>query len=331
MNNKGLFPPLTQNYAQQERLVGFEIEFAGLTIQDSTKLLQQLYSGTIQVHNAQQWSLVNSKLGTFNIELDAQFLKNLARKSNENMKQEKIDIEGYLGKTISYVLQNVVPLEIITPPVAISQIEALNPIIDELRKNKAKDTHASLLAAFGLHINPDVPKLDSTTILSYLQAYILLNDWLREVIKVDLTRHISPYIDEYPEGYALEILNPSYKPSLSGLIDDYLSYNTSRNRSLDMLPLFAYIDEKKVRSRVNFTLIKPRPTFHYRLPNTNLGSESWDLIVEWKRWNTVEKLAANEGLRIQLSDAYLKQKQNKSLFMQTNTWLNYITPYVKEL
>ncbi|WP_157698190.1 amidoligase family protein [Legionella clemsonensis] len=318
-----------QNYAQQERLVGFEIEYVGLSIQDSTKLLQKLYSGTIQVHNHQQWSLVNSALGTFNIEMDAQILKNLAKKSAENVKQKKVDIEGYLEKTISYVLQNVVPIEIITPPVLISQIALLNQIIPELRKNKAKDTHSSLLAAFGVHINPDVPKLNSTTILSYLQAYILLNDWLRDVIKVDLTREISPYIDEYPENYALKILQPSYKPSLSNLIDDYLLYNYTRNRSLDLLPLFAYMDDMKVRNHVDFTLIKPRPTFHYRLPNTNLHSTSWDLIVEWRRWLVVEKLAANERLRMQLSEDYLKQK--KEVFMPTTKWLNHITPYVKEL
>ncbi|OBX33760.1 putative amidoligase enzyme [Halomonas elongata] len=38
------------------------------------------------------------------------------------------------------------------------------------------------------------------------------------------------------------MLDPDYQPDLRTLIDDYLEYNPTRNRELDLLPLFAYLD-----------------------------------------------------------------------------------------
>lgn len=91
------------------------------------------------------------------------------------------------------------------------------------------------------------------------------------------------------------------------LIDDFITDNPTRNRELDMLPLFAHLDEDRVRARVDDPLIKARPTYHYRLPNTNLADPEWGVLTEWNRWVIVERLAAAHNRRRQLADTYLQR------------------------
>jgi hypothetical protein len=37
--------------------------------------------------------------------------------------------------------------------------------------------------------------------------------------------------------------------------------------------------------------VRPRPTFHYRLPNCLVDDPSWSFALEWNRWVEVERLA----------------------------------------
>jgi hypothetical protein len=38
-------------------------------------------------------------------------------------------------------------------------------------------------------------------------------------------------------------------------------------------------------------LVKPRPTFHYRLPDCRIDEPGWRPSVDWNRWVAVERLA----------------------------------------
>jgi len=60
-----------------------------------------------------------------------------------------------------------------------------------------------------------------------------------------------------------------------------------------MLPLFAYLDEPRVRRVADSPLIKPRPTFHYRLPDCEIHRPGWGLHLAWNDWVAVETLAAD--------------------------------------
>ena len=103
-----------------------------------------------------------------------------------------------------------------------------------------------------------------------------------------------------PQSYVLKVVDSHYRPGLAQMIDDYLVANPTRNRDLDMLPLFAELDPERVRRQFQSPLVKARPTFHYRLPDTRLSDPSWGLITEWNRWVQVEWLAAD---RERLDDA----------------------------
>jgi len=171
----------------------------------------------------------------------------------------------------------------------------------------------SFFYGFGLQFNPEVVSFEAESILRYLQSYMLLNDWLRAEIDVDPTQRILPFADQFPAAYRARILAPDYAPDIDQLIDDYLTDNLTRNRDLDMLPLFTHLDEQRVSTAVNDGLTKSRPTFHYRLPDCRLNDPAWSATLEWNRWLEVEKLAEDPKRLREMADAWLSQEWEGSL------------------
>ncbi|NNL10504.1 MAG: amidoligase family protein, partial [Pseudomonadales bacterium] len=153
----------------------------------------------------------------------------------------------------------------------------------------------ALRYAFGVHLNPELPALDAGTIVNYLRAYFVLYDWIAGQERVDTARKITPYIDHFEKSYIKLVIDPGYAPSVEALIDDYIEHNPTRNRSLDMLPLFAHLDEPRVRAAIDDDRIKARPTFHYRLPNCDIDSPDWNIDLPWSLWLEVEKLACDKA------------------------------------
>jgi hypothetical protein len=106
-----------------------------------------------------------------------------------------------------------------------------------------------------------------------------------------MTRRFTPYIDLYPAGYRKRVLDYQDNLSLDTLLNDYLEFNATRNRALDMLPLFKHLAEERVLKAVEDTRINARPTFHYRLPNCEIERGDWRLSDSWNLWCVVEALA----------------------------------------
>lgn len=280
---KALTEPL--NYEGEDRKVGFELEFSGLTLEQTVDVLQKELPGElVSVSKAEQKIEVDD-LGSFKVEIDWDYLKRKA-------KAEGGDKSAWV-RELGSLAENLVPIEIVCPPLTLEQCEQLLPLTEALRKAGAKGTDESWIAAYGVHINPEVPSLDADVLLRYLQAFSLLQWWLVEEHRVDTTRKLSPYIDKYPEAYT-RMLATQDEVSQEQLIDDYLKHNASRNRALDMLPLFAFLDEEKVMAAVDDNKIKARPTFHYRLPNCQLEHPDWQLTEPWEVWWVVDALANDQ-------------------------------------
>jgi hypothetical protein len=53
--------------------------------------------------------------------------------------------------------------------------------------------------------------------------------------------------------------------------------------------------------------IKPRPTYHYRLPNARFDRGGAQLIREWNRWIAVERLAADNDALETLGRAFVEE------------------------
>jgi hypothetical protein len=93
-----------------------------------------------------------------------------------------------------------------------------------------------------------------------------------------------------------------------------------------MLPVFAYIDEKRVREKLPKEKIKPRPAFHYRLSNSLVDENDWKISDEWNRWLLVESLANNEKNLKLLSNEYIEYL-NKPINL--NRWVERVEKWLK--
>jgi len=286
----------------EDRRVGVELEFTGLTIERIGQSLHDTLGGEIRPTSAYEYHLVDTPLGDFKIELDYAFLKERGRREGEagwfeEIEQVSEDVLGALAK-------RVVPFEIVCPPIAVSRLHELHPMIAALRAAGARGTSSSALYAFGLHLNPEVPDLETDTLRNYIRAFAVAYDWLHQVSDIDISRRVFPYIQPFTRAYVRQICDPDYAPTQTQLIDDYLNENASRNRALDMLPLFAWLDEPRVRTAVPDGLVNARPTLHYRLPNCEIEKPGWDLHPAWNDWRVVEALAADEPRLLSICEDY---------------------------
>lgn len=300
-------PPRPTTATGHPRRVGVEIEFAGIDVPTAAVLLRPEVGGEIVELDPHHYEIRGGELGTFGIELDVRF----AHRSGPRREDGDHDIVDRLethGRALfGDLVRPLVPVEIITPPLPIPALADVDRMIATLRAAGALGTRESPAYGFGLHLNVEVPSGEVADILAYLRAYLLLSPWLRQEIDLDFTRRMLPFTDPFPEDYARYVLAPDYKPTLAQLIDDYIAFNPTRNRELDLLPLFTYLDEERVRDAIDDELVKARPTFHYRLPDCRITDESWSVVGEWNRWLAVENLAARPESLAELATAWVNE------------------------
>lgn len=332
MNQSGyLEPPQLKNSAGEERTVGYEFEFTGVELDQVALLVKDLYGGKIQKISTYEIEVQDTDFGTFNLELDAQLLRD--KKYEKILKSMGIDIDDIKDKDdkekkLMEMAAMIVPYEIVTPPIPITKMAALDRLVDKLRERKVKGTGSSFLYAFGMHINPEVSDESVESILNHTRAYVLMDPWIRSESDINVSRRITPYIDPYSEKYVKLILNPKYTPDLKTLIRDYFDYDNSRNRSLDLLPLFMHLDEKTTSSMIDEELTSARPTYHYRLPNCSFGNKEWSPAVEWNRWVHVERLA-DDGEQLERLSRYWLKLSNNSMIGFESKWIEKVAEWVK--
>ncbi|WP_428235815.1 amidoligase family protein [Gracilimonas sp.] len=326
-------PPVPKNQKGEERSVGFEFEFTGVEMADAAKMVVDLYGGETEQVSGYEFKVKASDFGTFSLELDASLFLN--KKYEGVLKSVGLDVEKLQNKdkledTLREMASTVVPFEIITPPIPFSQLDALNKLVDKLREWKAKGTGSSFFYAFGLHLNPEVPELTAESLLRHLKAYVMLDAWIRQDADIDISRKLTPYINGYEMKYIRHILQEGYRPDLETLIRDYFEFDNSRNRPLDMLPVFRFLEEELTEELLDEKLTSARPTFHYRLPNCSIQDESWSLGEEWNRWWLVERLADDEQTLNQYARRFL-QMDEKTLFSVKRKWIKLMDRWVQNV
>ena len=318
MTTDQLLPAVADRADGKPRQLGTEIEFASVSIATAADLIKSNFGGEIQVKSDYQYLVAGTRYGDFGVELDFEYLKKrgLSRRSGEF---KPSDFERMTEDVLATAARQIVPCEVVSPPMPIAELPALDALCEQLAEQGAQGTGHSLLYAFGVHFNPEIPDLEAPVALAYLQAFVLLSDWIIKRSKIDLSRRVSTFADPFPRDYVIKLLQPDYAPNWGQLIDHYIDDNPTRNRGLDMLPLFAHVDEQRVRDRLSDSLIKSRPTFHYRLPNCRLGEPGWSIVSEWQYWLCVERLANDSVLRRELMDEYL-QLQNSLIKRWFGNW-----------
>ena len=121
-----------------------------------------------------------------------------------------------------------------------------------------------------------------------MQAYLLQAPVLHGSGDSDPTGSRPPIVDPFPVRYVDHVLDPAYAPGFETLIADYLMFNPTRNRPLDMLPLFSLIDRPRVSRAVPDQRISARPSFRWRLPDAEFEIPPWSVAGRWTQWLRVE-------------------------------------------
>jgi hypothetical protein len=290
---------------------GFEFEYANVKLPIAATAIQKLFGGEIEMINPYHYKL-HSKIGTFKLMIDFSFLvhSSLKKVVKEYGLDSILPIEfiSEIENLIANIGENLIPYEITTPPLVFNDIALSQKIVETLRDLGAYGTNKSLLYAFGMHINIEEKNLKIDTILQKFRAYLILYEFINNWLKPDLSRRISPYIKHFDSDFIIKVLNLNYNPSLDKFISDYIAFNPTRNRSLDLLPLLAFLNEKKVKDALPNEKINKRPTYHYRLPDSKIDETSWCCCEGWNSWVLVELLANDnknfEKLAIRALDFY---------------------------
>jgi hypothetical protein len=285
-------PPWQKNFDGEIRHVGVELEISGLPLDTLANDVAAFLGLKVKSKGRYERLLTGDTAGDWIVELDYNLLKQLGREHREAGTLEE-DFFQATEKVLALVSKLLVPFEIISPPLPLDRLEEVETLISHLREQGAKGTSDSAVNAFGMQFNPELASLDPEHITDCLKAFVCLYDWLFVRADIDISRRATSYVNPFPIKYVKKIIQADYHPDLATLIDDYLVDNPTRNRALDMLPLFTHLDEQRVRSRVEDVLIKPRPTFHYRLPDCDIHKPGWGLFVAWNDWIEVERLAAD--------------------------------------
>jgi hypothetical protein len=325
-----LLPPAVRNAAGEVRRAGFELEYASVSIEESAKIVRDVFAGREVVHSTFQRE-VETELGRFQVEIDTSLLKNKKYEAPLRalgVDPAEVDLK-WLENALLDTFSTLVPIEIATPPIPIDELGPLDELRRRLHEARARGTRAFILYAFGLHINPEIPSHDASVLRDVLRAFLLLYPWIKEHAEIDISRRISQYIKPFPDDYARLLLDPNYPASRERLIDDYLEHNATRNRALDMLPVLAHFDRERVMAKVadDAKLVKPRPAFHYRLPNCMIDEPNWTLAREWNLWVMIERLAYDHQRLTAMSRDYLAAKE-QSLEPFVDTWPGVLESYL---
>lgn len=287
--------PWTETSDGEPRRIGVELEMAGIDAPAMAEAVMQEIGGRFDPDSAFSGRVLDTEFGEFRIELDAEILT--SRRYLDSLRGLGIELEpGELRDNLEAALSRlaglVVPHELVCPPVPLEALPRIDAIRARLNTAGAKGTHSSALYAFGLQFNIEIHDDGAPALLSILRAFLLRVESIIEDEDIDFSRKLTPYVHPFPEDFVAFILDPDYAPDLGGLIDDYLRFTPTRNRPLDALPLFAWLDADRVEAApVEHSLIKPRPAWHYRLPNCRIDDPDWSLAGPWAQWAEVERLA----------------------------------------
>ncbi len=311
--------PIRVNEAGQPRRIGIELEFGGIDSRQTASVVQELFGGHITEHDPHAYTVDDTDLGTFAVELDTQF-------AHPPQKPQAGEMARWAHKTVGDIAEIWMPTEVTAPPVTIERLPRLETLIERLRVAGAEGTDAALAYAFGLQFNPEVARRDVGYVLDHLRAFLLAEPALRSRATADRLRRTLAFVDPFPLRYAERVLDPDYEPAMEKLIDDYLTDNPTRNRGLDLLPLLAELDPARVSDAVRDIRVKSRPTFHYRLPDCRIGDPDWRLAPEWNRWVGVEALAcAPDRLREAIS-AWWRDRSRGPIERWADTMERWLSP-----
>ena len=300
------FPKLPGDGRQGARLCGVEVEFAGLTEERTAALVIETLGGTVRPDGAHAFRVEGTRIGTVKVELDT-----VLRKTGLPGMEAGLDIA-----------RAVVPVEIVSDPLDQDGLVLLDGFRDRLRGEGAIGSRDGVFLGFGVHLNPETP-VEPGHRLRIIQAYALLEDWLRHADPIDTTRRILPFVDPWPRKLC-DAMIAARDADLGTLMQLYAEQTGSRNHGLDLLPVFKdAAPEAFGKAFPRDRATSARPAFHYRLPDCRIDEPDWSLAHPWRSWMLVERLAEDRALLDRLAEA--RSAYRHQLFAGRAGWAEIVT------
>ncbi|MCK0149506.1 amidoligase family protein [Marivita sp. S6314] len=307
------FAPLPRPNTQsgEPRRTGVEVEFSGLTMEDTCRTITDHLGGDVVAQDAFLVSIKDTEIGTITVELDTP-----ARHASDNR----------LVKKGLEIAQAVVPLEIISEPLELSGLETFNTVIGVLRRAGAAGSRSGALLGFGVHLNPEAVDPNGAFTVATLRAYALLEPYLRHIEDLDLTRRALPFVQPWPDAFVSDLV-ASPATSLSDLFPLMAGHLTTRNHGLDVFPLLKHVDEARFAASFPDDKTSARPTFHFRLPDCRIDEPDWDLTQPWALWHLVETVADTPDLLNDLSTAW---SERRARFWRSDDWITDVAALLEK-
>lgn len=295
------FFPLPDHAGQSSarRKTGIEIEFAGLSVDEAGQVVQRLWGGTIEPVDDRDLKVTGGQFGEVKVELDI----SLQKKWAEDLATQ--------------ALGGLVPVEVVTAPLAQEDLPQVDRLVAALRKAGALGSRARLAYGFGLHLNPELPGSEGAGLVDVARAYAFLEDWLRHSDPIDPARRVLPFVDPWPTALK-DALAQAEGWSLAQFAQTYATHAPSRHFGLDLLPALQHLRPDALETVPAAHLKGGRPTFHYRLAEARLDEAGWSVAYEWNRWCLIEAVAANALAREELAKRW--QDHRAGLLPRGSDW-----------
>ena len=275
--------------APDTRHLGLELEFAGLTEEEAAKAFADAVGAAAEEDGERRWIIRSAEFGDCEVYLDTRFDDKVAA----------------LGHAAEHLMREVVPVELVTEPFDPRHLPLFGDGTAALRTAGAIGSRDGIFLGFGLHLNIEIAETTADHLGRVLTAYALLEEHLRASDPIDVSRRVLPFVQPYPDSL-VDALAHGWPRDLDALIDLYLEHAPTRDHGLDMLPIFKGIDKAKVEAAVHgLTAVKPRPAYHFRLPDCRIDEDGWSVMHAWDSWNMVEAVAADDLLLSALCAARL--------------------------
>jgi len=278
--------------------VGIEIEFSRLTAHEAAEVIAAApkVGGKVVIRGPHAAHLEGGALDGARVELDTRFANPPEEGDGDFFKEmlEAMDMRDMAADAVSYIA----PVELSTPPMPVDKLDVVDAAIAALRDAGGVGTKESPFAAYGLHLNVELVPPDPQRAVRVAAAYAFAEEWVRWKVAPDLMRRATPYVDPYPAifTFALSRAFDGKEPDLKAFIALYGRWCPSRNHGLDMWPLLGWLDEKTAKRATIHRIRGPRPTFHYRLPNSDIEDPEWTPRNDLALWRKIEQIGDDPKL-----------------------------------
>ncbi|MEJ2500860.1 MAG: amidoligase family protein [Campylobacterales bacterium] len=270
-----LYPPTVRCANGEMRRVGFELEYSGPRLDVCARIVADITGGSIEEVNPWYFTVGGTQWGDFSLTLDYQFLIRSGLK-------EWLHDAGFDG---AMEQDEIEALEYFIGSFSASLVpyELTTPPLPldemdliETLKNALRDA-----GALGTAANP---------------LYVFGFHINPEIPRTDV-QTVLAYLRAYLLLYDLlaEEIRPVFTRRLSFYIDPFPS------------DYVRHVLHPAYREKIN-----PRPTFHFRMPNSRVDEPAWHTSDPWNSWVLVERLANDAETLLSLS--YERYRMMRSLF-----------------